>query len=315
MNASPAPRNRSLTLTSEELDHYSHRRLHLHAPIALGAGVNRTIQQDSLIALGYLPPQTIDLLFADPPYNLDKTFNSTTFKSISEADYEAWLDQWMSKTKPLLKPTTSIYVCGDWRSSGAIQRVLARYFIVRNRITWEREKGRGAKANWKNCSEDIWFATCSDTHTFNLEAVKIKRRVIAPYTDSEGAPKDWEDSDGGRFRLTHPSNVWTDLTVPFWSMPENTEHPTQKPEKLPARIILASSNADDLVVDPFLGSGTTSVMAKKLGRRFIGIELDQRYGCLAEKRLALAETDKRIQGYEQGIFFERNTPAILAGKS
>lgn len=312
MNSSPAPRNRSLTLTPEELDYFSRRLLRLNAPIGPDAVVNRTIQQDSLIALTYLPHQTIDLLFADPPYNLDKVFNSTTFKSSSEADYEAWLDQWISKIKPLLKPTASIYVCGDWRSSGAIQRVLARYFIVRNRITWEREKGRGAKANWKNCSEDIWFATSSDTYTFNLEAVKIKRRVIAPYTDPEGAPKDWEDSDAGRFRLTHPSNLWTDLTVPFWSMPENTEHPTQKPEKLLARIILASSNVEDLVLDPFLGSGTTSVVAKKLGRRFIGIELDQRYACFAEKRLALVEADKRIQGYEQGIFFERNTTILPA---
>jgi site-specific DNA-methyltransferase (adenine-specific) len=122
----------------------------------------------------------------------------------------------------------------------AIQRVGMRYFTLRNRITWEREKGRGARANWKNAAEDIWFFTVSDEYVFNLENVKIKRKVLAPYVEN-GAPKDWEKSENGNFRLTHPSNLWTDLTVPFWSMPENTEHPTQKPEKLLAKIILAST--------------------------------------------------------------------------
>jgi site-specific DNA-methyltransferase (adenine-specific) len=183
---------------------------------------------------------------------------------------------------------------------------MQEYFIVRNRITWEREKGRGAQQNWKNGAEDIWFATMSNQYTFNIEAVKLKRQVIAPYT-LNGQPKDWQETDAGRFRLTHPSNLWTDLTVPFWSMPENTDHPTQKPEKLLAKIILASSNPGEVVLDPFLGSGTTSVVAKKLGRRYVGIELDELYCCLAEKRLELAEKDPSIQGYTDGVFWERNS--------
>jgi site-specific DNA-methyltransferase (adenine-specific) len=205
-----------------------------------------------------------------------------------------------------LKPSASIYICGDWQSSAAIHQVARNYFVVRNRITWEREKGRGAKTNWKNAAEDIWFCTRSNDYTFNVEAVKLKRRVIAPYTEA-GVPKDWEEAASGRFRLTHPSNLWTDLTVPFWSMPENTDHPTQKPEKLLAKIILASSKPGDVVLDPFLGSGTTSVVAKKLGRRYVGIEIDETYCCLAEKRLAMAEVDQRVQGYEEGVFWERNS--------
>ncbi len=180
---------------------------------------------------------------------------------------------------------------------------------MRNRITWEREKGRGAQTNWKNCSEDIWFATVSNDYVFNVDAVKLKRRVIAPYTDREGTPKDWDESEQGRFRITHPSNLWTDLTVPFWSMPENTDHPTQKPEKLLAKIILASSQENDVVLDPFVSSGTTSVTAKKLRRRYIGIEIDELYCCLTEHRLALAEEDASIQGYTDGVFWERNTLA------
>lgn len=84
-----------------------------------------------------------------------------------------------------------------------------------------------------------------------MEDVKLKRRVIAPYRREDGSPKDWDKQEQGNYRLTHPSNLWTDLTVPFWSMPENTDHPTQKPEKLLAKIILASSNPGELVLDPF----------------------------------------------------------------
>jgi site-specific DNA-methyltransferase (adenine-specific) len=90
-------------------------------------------------------------------------------------------------------------------------------------------------------------------------------------------------------------------------MPENTDHPTQKPEKLIARLILASSRSQEVVFDPFLGSGTTAVVAKKLGRQYCGVELDQAYCCWALKRLKLAETDFSIQGYAEGVFWERNS--------
>jgi len=246
-------------------------------------------------------------MFADPPYNLTKTFNERKFRKGSLDEYAVWLDSWLAQTVRILKPTASVYICGDWRSSAAIQQVGEKYFIAQNRITWEREKGRGAKSNWKNCSEDIWFFTVSDDYFFNVEAVKMRRQVIAPYTDGNGAPKDWEETQNGRFRVTHPSNLWTDLTVPYWSMPENTDHPTQKPEKLLAKILLASSRAGELVFDPFNGSGTTTVVAKKLGRHYLGIEIDESYSCMALKRLELASSDRTIQGYVDGVFWERNS--------
>ena len=268
---------------------------------------DKTINQDLFAILDWLPESFVDLLFIDPPYNLTKSFNSHTFRERSTEEYADWFESWFSKLLSMLKPTASVYVCGDWRSSATIHSVLGKYLRVRNRITWEREKGRGAKSNWKNCSEDIWFCTVSDDYTFNVESVRLKRRVIAPYTDSSGEPKDWKRTKAGDYRLTYPSNIWTDLTVPFWSMPENTDHPTQKPEKLLAKVILASSRPGDMVFDPFLGSGTTSVVAKKLGRRYAGIELDEIYCCLAEKRLETAEQDNSIQGYADGVFWERNS--------
>ncbi|WP_373786755.1 DNA-methyltransferase [Jeotgalibaca porci] len=183
--------------------------------------------------------------------------------------------------------------------------MLSKHLKVKNRITWQREKGRGSRSNWKNSMEDIWFCTKSDTYTFNVDDVKMRKKVWAPYTKG-GKPKDWEQTKTGNFRDTYPSNFWNDITIPFWSMAENTAHPTQKPEKLIAKLVLASSNKGDIILDPFLGSGTTSVVAQKLGRNYIGIEQNERYATWTEKRLESALTDSSIQGYRQQIFWDRN---------
>jgi site-specific DNA-methyltransferase (adenine-specific) len=302
-----AGRNRTIVLTDEDVTRFSTRLVRLTSPASIEAILDRTICQDVFETLPLLPDSFVDLLIIDPPYNLNKDFNGRRFSSMSVDRYAEWIDRWLAQLVRLLKPTASVYICSDWRSSSSVHIVASKYLKIRNRITWEREKGRGALRNWKNCSEDIWFCTVSDTYTFNVNDVKLKRRVIAPYTLDNGKPKGWEQTNSGKFRLTHPSNLWTDITVPFWSMPENTDHPTQKPEKLIAKLVLASSNPGDVVLDPFLGSGTTSVVAKKLGRRFIGIEIDETYCCLAEKRLEMAEKDTSIQGYSDGVFWERNT--------
>ena len=301
-NKRRAPRNRTIDLSSVEA------RL-LRSSLIFEPGtdpIDQIVCGDAFKILERLAPKKFDLLFADPPYNLNKSFGRSTFKETTSDEYEAWLESWLSLCVSLLKPTASIYICGDWRSSSAIQRAGSRYFKLRNRVTWEREKGRGAKRNWKNAAEDIWFFTVGDEYTFNLDAVKQRRRVIAPYREN-GTPKDWNETAGGNFRDTHPSNIWTDISVPFWSMPENTDHPTQKPEKLLAKLILASTDAGDLILDPFAGVGTTAVVAKKLGRRFMAVESEEDYCLLALKRLEMVKRDCSIQGFSDGVFWERNS--------
>lgn len=301
-----APRNRTLGIEDSERVQLGGRIKTFVDHVDADKPRNCVINGDAFSVLPAIPPDCIDLLFVDPPYNLTKDFGSRKFHRTSIDAYEEWLDSWLTLCVPLVKNTASVYVCGDWRSSSAIQRVASQYFKLRNRITWEREKGRGAKQNWKNAAEDIWFFTVSEKYTFNLDAVKQRRRVIAPYREN-GKPKDWSETSAGNVRDTHPSNIWTDITVPFWSMPENTDHPTQKPEKLLAKIILASTDPGDLVLDPFAGSGTAAVVAKKIGRDFISIESDENYCLMAAKRLELAETDKTIQGFSFGVFWERNS--------
>jgi len=302
-----SPRNKTLAVSNSETLRLGKSLLTFSKKVGLPEIKNKTINQDIFKTLELLPDEFVDLVVVDPPYNLTKKFNESVFREKDEAEYTNWIESWLSKLPRLMKNNSTIYVCCDWKSSSAIYNVLSKYFIVRNRITWEREKGRGAKTNWKNCSEDIWFATKSNDYYFDPEKVKLKKKVIAPYKTNEGTPKDWSETAEGNYRLTFPSNLWTDITIPFWSMPENTEHPTQKPEKLIAKLILASSKKGDFVFDPFLGSGTTSVVAKKLGRDYCGIEVEKEYAVLAEKRLTLASAKKEIQGYRDGIFWERNS--------
>ncbi len=297
---------RNIDLTIEAGRSYLDRCISVASPVDIGSILDKTILGDTLSVIPMLPHKFVDLLIVDPPYNLDKDFHGNRFKRITDDLYEQYTSRWVEAVVPLLKPNASIYVCCDWRSSSVIENVLKKYFLIQNRITWQREKGRGALSNWKNCMEDIWFATVSKNFTFNVEAVKVRRRVVAPYKVN-GHPKDWEETEDGNFRNTYPSNFWDDISIPYWSMSENTEHPTQKAEKLLAKLILASSNEGDVVFDPFLGSGTTSVTAKKLKRHFVGIEISEQYWVWAEKRLEMAECDTSIQGYADGVFWERNT--------
>lgn len=304
-----AGRNKTIDLSVEEGKSYLDRCISISKPTDLQSVINKTILGDTFSILPLLPTKFVDLLIADPPYNLDKNFNGKKFKKTSDEMYEEYTESWIKSVLPLLKEDATIYVCCDWQSSPTICKVLKKYFYIQNRITWQREKGRGALSNWKNGMEDIWFATVSKHYTFNVDKVKVRRKVIAPYK-VDGKPKDWEETAEGNFRNTYPSNFWDDISIPYWSMPENTAHPTQKPEKLIAKLILASSNPGSIVFDPFLGSGTTSVTAKKLGRHYIGIEENEQYCVWAEKRLEMADNDTSIQGYTDGVFWERNTNAL-----
>ena len=301
-----APRNRTLSCTDEEVVRLSRDVMRVDAAVAPEDLERRLVAGDIFQVAKYLPSEFVDLLILDPPYNMSRNFNGNPFMIKEKNEYQSWFLNVIDLLIPMMKPDATIYVCSDWKTSTLVYPILESKFHVRNRITWEREKGRGAKMNWKNNTEDIWFCTKSDEYYFDVAAVKLKRRVLAPYR-VDGEPKDWRREKEGDYRLTHPSNIWTDLTIPFWSMPENTDHPTQKPEKLIAKLILASSRKGDFVFDPFLGSGTTAVVAEKLSRNWCGVEIDVEYLCWALKRIRTSRQDPTIQGYADGVFWERNS--------
>lgn len=301
-----AERNRTLTISDNEIPTLDKSILRVD-DIKESFKDNSIINADLFDCLDYIPNEYFNLIIIDPPYNLDKDFHGKKFSSMKSDVYEDYLRSWFYKVCDKLAPNGSLYMCGDWKCTSSMQKVIEERLTIINRITWQREKGRGAKSNWKNAMEDIWFAVKKTTdYFFDVESVKMKRKVIAPYK-VEGKPKDWEETESGNFRITYPSNFWDDISVPFWSMPENTDHPTQKPEKLYAKLILASSRFGDRIFDPFLGSGTAAVVAKKLGRSYCGIEINREYCRWAVKRLSMANSDNTIQGYADGVFWERNS--------
>lgn len=301
-----AERNRTLTVSENEVP--------LLEQYVIGVGDlksefsdNMIINADLFDCLDHIPNEYFDLIIIDPPYNLDKDFNGKKFSAMKSTAYEDYLRSWFYKVCDKLKKNGTLYMCGDWKCTSSMQRVIEEKLTVINRISWQREKGRGAKSNWKNGMEDIWFAVKNPKdYYFDVDSVMMKRKVIAPYK-VDGKPKDWEATDLGNFRITYPSNFWDDISIPFWSMPENTDHPTQKPEKLYAKLVLASSRPGDKIFDPFLGSGTAAVVAQKLGRSFCGVEINREYCLWAAKRVLKAKVDKSIQGYADGVFWERNS--------
>lgn len=301
-----AGRNRTLTVSMDEVEALENS-VSTVDDIREHGVMDTVINADLYDCLDLLPDNFADLIIIDPPYNLDKNFNGKKFSAMRSEEYEDYLRSWFYKVCDKLKDNGSLYMCGDWKCTSSLQKVMEERLVVINRISWQREKGRGAKSNWKNCIEDVWFAVKNPhDYYFDVDAVKMKRKVIAPYK-VDGQPKDWEETAEGNFRVTYPSNFWDDISIPFWSMPENTDHPTQKPEKLYAKLVLASSRPGDVVFDPFLGSGTSAVVAKKLGRHYCGVEINGEYCLWAAKRLNMADSDATIQGYSDGVFWERNT--------
>ena len=192
-----------------------------------------------------------------------------------------------------LKENGSAYVCCQWLHSGMYQVMLQEAgFNILNRITWKKDKGRGSNSNWKQMHEDIWFVSKSKNYTFNVDDVKIEKKVIAPYRDDEGNPKDWwVNKKGEKVRLTYPGNLWETISIPFWSShevksyakskksPNNKfqKHSTQKPKELVKRCILASSNEGDFIVDYFGGSGTTLIASNETRRICTIFEKDKTY--------------------------------------
>ena len=301
-----ASMNRTITLTEEE--RYTYKD---YISNKFELNENSVIYGDFFEINSQIPDKYVDLILIDPPYNITKKYGENTFKAMSDDEYFNYVLKIFKHCLRVLKDNGTMYVCGDWKTS-YIQRKALEYLEnqeicdVINRITWSRDKGRGANNNWKNNIEDIYMVVKDkNNYTFNIDAVKMKKTVLAPYKDKNGNNKDWQDDGEGAYRMTCPSNIWFDITVPFWSMAENTDHPTQKSEKLYAKLILASSNKDDIVYEPFAGVFTGCVTAQKLERNWFGVEYENEYCLLGQKRLCLAKINNTIQGYEDGVFRDK----------
>jgi modification methylase len=249
---------------------------------------NQILLGDCVDRLDRLPPECIDLVFADPPYNLqlegtlsrpDQSLvdgvDAAWDKFSSFADYDAFTRAWLSAARRVMKPDATIFVIGSYHNIFRVGTILQDLgFWILNDIVWHKANPmpnfRGRR--FTNAHETmIWAAKDADakTYTFNYEGLKAGNEDCQMRSDwflpiCTGAER-LKKTDGGKV------------------------HPTQKPEALLARVLLAASHAGDLVLDPFFGSGTTGAVAKRLGRSFIGIERDPAYAKAAQARIAAIE--------------------------
>lgn len=244
------------------------------------------IHGDSLEILPTIPNGSIDLIFADPPYNIGKTFSNFKDSWSSISDYTSWCYQWLEHCIRILKPTGSLYVMTSTQSMPYLDIWLRDRINIASRIVWHYDSsGVQAKSHFGSLYEPILHCTKHKKHyTFNSDEIAVEARTgavrnLIDYRKNVPAP----------YSTTKvPGNTWYIPRVRY-RMPEYEEHPSQKPGKLMERIILASSNVGDTVLDPFAGTFTTCAVAQRLERHTIGIELQVEYVKVGIRRLNVAD--------------------------
>lgn len=234
-----------------------------------------------------IPDETVDLIFADPPYNIGKSFNGTKEKWVSEEEYLAWSYQWLDLCIRKLKSSGSLYVMTSTQNMPYFDLYLRKRLKILSRIVWHYDSsGVQARRYFGSLYEPILFCVKDDrTYTFNADAILVEAK-----TGAQRRLIDYRKPIPAMYNTTKiPGNVWEFPRVRY-RMDEYENHPTQKPIALLERIIKASSNPGDMVLDPFSGTFTTSFVAKALGRKSIGIEIEEAYGKIGLRRLGLAHT-------------------------
>lgn len=230
---------------------------------------------DSLLLLKKIKSSSVDLVFADPPYGIGKNFGNTDDTFFDIAEYSAWCKVWIDECMRILKPNGTMYFMSSTQFMPALDRYVDENYFVINRIVWVYDSsGVQSKSKFGSLYEPIIMITHNKNvkYTFNHEDILIDAK-----TGAERKLMDYRKTPPQPYNTKKvPGNVWNFSRVRF-KMNEYENHPTQKPEILLERIILASSNKDEIVLDPFSGSFTTSSVAVRLGRKAIGIDINPDY--------------------------------------
>jgi site-specific DNA-methyltransferase (adenine-specific) len=245
---------------------------------------HQVIWGDALEVLTTIPNETVDLIFADPPYNIGKNFNGLPDKWKSEEDYLKWCYQWLDWCIEKLKPNGSFYVMASTQAMPYFDIYLRTKLTILSRIIWYYDSsGVQAKNYYGSLYEPILFGVKDkNNYTFNAQEILVEAK-----TGAKRKLIDYRKPIPTVYNSTKvPGNVWEIPRVRY-RMGEYENHPTQKPTALLERIILASSNRGDLVLDPFSGTFTTSYIAQQLGRRSIGIEINEEYIKIGLRRLQI----------------------------
>ena len=226
---------------------------------------------DAILKLKELENNSIDLIVTDPPYNLAKDYGNDS-DSKSFKDYIIFTEAWTKEVSRVLKPTGTIYVFMGFRFISYLYQILEKENKLHfcNWICWYYTQGIGRKRGFSPRHDDILMFTKSKDYIFNLDAVRVPQKYYRSINNMRGA---------------NPGDVW-EFSHVHYCQGNRQDHPTQKPEGLIERMILASSNKGDQVVDPFAGSGTTLRVCQQLKRNCLGFELNADYVELTKKRLS-----------------------------
>jgi site-specific DNA-methyltransferase (adenine-specific) len=257
--------------------------------------LGQLLHGDGLAWLRQAPEASVDLVVADPPYGIRKA-EWDTFESIQS--YVAWSREWVEECARILRPHGSLYICGFSEILAEVQAAVRPLFAGCKWLVWYYRNKANMGQDWGRSHESILHLRCAREHRFNQDAVRIpynahttrypQRRQAATSTFSAGGKR--RDSWSPDPRGAKPRDVFEIPTL-CNGMPEKTPHPTQKPLELMLKLVLASSDPGDLVVDPFAGAGTTLVVAEVAGRRWVGIEQSDEYCALARQRLESIDFD------------------------
>ena len=242
---------------------------------------------DAIEGLNMIEDNSIDLIFADPPYNIGKDFDGVKDKWATDEDYLNWCYVWLDLCIKKLKHNGSFYVMTSTQFMPYFDLFLRNKLTILSRLIWSYDSsGVQAKKYFGSMYEPILYCVkVKDNYTFNAEEILVEAK-----TGSQRKLIDYRKNPPQPYNTKKiPGNVW-DFARVRYRMDEYEDHPTQKPIALLDRIIKASSNKGDIVLDPFSGSFTTGFMAKQLKRNFIGIELQEKYIKIGLRRLKL--TDK-----------------------
>jgi site-specific DNA-methyltransferase (adenine-specific) len=238
--------------------------------------------------------ESVDLIFADPPYNIKKA-EWDTFES--QQEYVNWSLEWIEQAARILKPTGTLYICGFSEILADLKLSASRFFRGCRWLVWHYKNKANLGADWGRSHESILHFRKSSQFTFNVDDVRIPygnhtlKYPEHPQAETSQYGKGRSSKD--RLWQPHPRGAKPkdviEIPTPCNGMHEKTPHPTQKPEELLRKILLAFSNPGDLVVDPFLGSGTTAVVAEQLKRKWKGCEINPEYCQWAARRIELVE--------------------------
>jgi site-specific DNA-methyltransferase (adenine-specific) len=254
---------------------------------------NRILTGDCLKHLAALEPHSVDLAFADPPFNIGYQYDQYDDTRQSE-DYLAWTERWLAAVRRVLKPTGSFFVAiGDEYAAEHKVRLDALGLTLRNWIVWHYTFGVSCQKKFNRSHAHIlYYVADPRAFTFNADAIRVPSARQTTYADRRADPRGKLPDDTWVLRPQEDERYFPPESD-TWYVPrvcgtfkERTGHPCQMPEALLERIIRVASNPADLVLDPFAGSGTTLVAARRLGRRYLGIELSPEYAAGVQERLA-----------------------------